>query len=413
MMMLYEKCKIVPMMAIDSKTVFITGEDYKITDEGYKALDLVLNNPLPLSTKDFNLGEIISKYKDMVKFSKELKYNVYSIDKSSISARLEQLRKQREVLNKERSKAWDRYVRHGDMVSAEKSQLLERELGEITSCIINAEELLGRAIEGKIYVKEDIMGEFILSPYPHVVLYYKNIQEASSDPVSGLVSVFVHEMFHAWNYFESGSQNRSVMEIDEAMVEFATLHYLNTLADSLKQSDVKLAVLMEQCAMWQKRSIRKKKDAVGSTAAYGFGLCLGENVSADAPLWIETYAGKSASLNPDDDPKVKEVMNALAPFYPFDKEDKVFKLFKGVIFAKEKTRSAGGTRISQTDVLKSCLDTMAKDEFTLEDVYVFEPIFKTLYPGNMHLRDKLRQLLQKLVAQGDVIRVSSGCYKKS
>ena len=109
-------------------------------------------------------------------------------------------------------------------------------------------------------------------------------------------------------------------------------------------------------------------------------------------------------------------MTSLAPFYPFDNEDKVFKQFKDVIFAKttakKKSMASGGTRPTQTDILKSCLDTMPNDEFTNEDVYAFEPIFKALYPGNENLQAKLRQLLQKLVAQREIIRVSNGCYKK-
>ena len=56
---------------------------------------------------------------------------------------------------------------------------------------------------------------------------------------------------------------------------------------------------------------------------------------------------------------------------------------------------------------------MSNDEFTNEDVYAFEPIFKAIYPGNVNLQAKLRQLLQKLVSSGDIIRVSPGCYKKN
>ena len=390
---------------IDSRAIFATN---LISEEDYKALDLVINNPMQLASKNLNLGELLSKVN--VELSSVRKSSTYSMDASAISARLAQLKKQHDIVYDE----WDRlsHLNQRDEALGEKCQHLESEFGAISCSIRKAEYLLKNAVGGKIDVQENIMGEFISSPYPTVVLYYKNIQDASRGTVSGLVSVFVHEMFHAWNYFEAGCQDRSVMEIDEPMVEYATIHFLDSLAESLAKTDIKQAGIISDRADWQKRRVRHKKEAVGSTAAYGFGICLDEKISTDAPLWLETYAGKSASLNPADS-KVAKVMNSLAPFYPFDNEDKVFKSFKDVIFAKAKTRSAGVTRISQTDILKSCLDTMSKDDFTLEDVYAFEPIFKTLYPGNMHLRDKLRQLLQKLVAQGDVIRVSSGCYKKS
>ena len=400
------------MMTIDSRMVFASN---LISEEDYKALDLVINNPLHLASKDFDLAELISKVN--VELSLERKCCVCSMDASAISARLAKLKKQHDVVYKEYSETrdeWDRLFHLGqsDEELGKKCQRLEIEVGAISCSIQKAEYYLERAIGGKIEVPEKIMGEFISSPNPKVVLYYRNIQEASRGTVSGLVPVFVHEMFHAWNYFEAGCQDRSVMEVDEAMVEFSTIHFLNNLAESLAKVDSKQAWLISERADWQKRSVRHKKESVGSLAAYGFGSCLADRISTEAPLWIETYAGKSASLNPSDS-NVAKVMISLAPFYPFDNEDKVFKQFKDVIFGKAKTKSSGGTGISQTDILKSCLDTMSKDEFTLEDVYAFEPIFKTLYPGNMHLRDKLRQLLQKLVAQGDIIRVSSGNYKKS
>lgn len=56
-------------MAIDSRKKLATD---LITEDDYKALDLVLNNPLRLSTKDFNLGEVISKV--MVELS-EVRHN--------------------------------------------------------------------------------------------------------------------------------------------------------------------------------------------------------------------------------------------------------------------------------------------------------------------------------------------------
>lgn len=326
-------------MAIDSRKVFATN---LISDEDYKALDLVVNNSLHLASNDFDLGELLSKVN--IELSPKRQCSTCSMNASAISEQLAQLKKQRDLIDKERSKALDRYYKNRDEASGEKSQLLQIELQVISCSIENAEDLLRRSIEGQIYVEEERMGEFISSPNPKVVLYYKNIQDEC-----GLVPVFVHEMFHAWNYFEAGSQDRSVMEIDEAMVEFATLHYLNTLADSLKQSDVESAVLMEKCARWQKRRVENKKTAFGNTTAYGFGLCLADKLSTEAPLWIETYAGKSASLNPDD-PKVTEVMSALAPFYPFDKEAKVLKQFKDVIFASVKATSGERPRFTLEDV---------------------------------------------------------------
>jgi hypothetical protein len=124
---------------------------------------------------------------------------------------------------------------------------------------------------------------------------------------------------------------------------------------------------------------------------------------------LETYAARSASLDPKES-KVKNLMKELAPFYPAVNEDKVFKSFKGVIFPKAKSKKASS--VSQIDLLKSCLETLGKEEFTNEDVYAFEPIFKTLYPENFTFQAKLRQLLQRLVKTGELVRVRKGLYKK-
>lgn len=52
----------------------------------------------------------------------------------------------------------------------------------------------------------------------------------------------------------------------------------------------------------------------------------------------------------------------------------------------------------------------SKNEFKLKDLYEFEPHFKLLYPENYHIKDKLRQTLQKLRNKGLLEFVSKGVY---
>ncbi|UQV17572.1 hypothetical protein MU852_12005 [Brevundimonas albigilva] len=47
-----------------------------------------------------------------------------------------------------------------------------------------------------------------------------------------------------------------------------------------------------------------------------------------------------------------------------------------------------------------CVEAIGRAEFTLADVYVFEPRLSALYPGNSHVRPKIRQQLQVLRDQG-------------
>lgn len=402
------------MTTIDSRKVFATNV---ICEKDYIVLDLILNDSFTLKSTNVNFGDLISKVK--VELSPELKCNTSSISASAINARLTQLEKQYDIVYKEFQKVqkelYDSYsLPHQDNTLREKYNQLEMQVGNIYGSICRAKNLLGNAISGNILIETPILGEFISSPYPKIVLYYKNIQKEARYSSSGLIPVFIHEMFHAWNYFEAGCQNRSIMEIDEAMVEFATIHYLNALAEGLAKIDKREATLISDQADWQKRQVREKQSSIGDLAAYGFGYYLAENISADAALWIEAYAGKSASLN-SSDAKVGKITKALTPFYPFDTEAKVLKQLKDVLFddGKVKTQATRTSHVSQVDILKSCLETMPQNDFTVDDVYKFEPIFKTLYPNNSHLRDKLRQLLQKLVALGEITRISEGCYKKN
>ena len=49
--------------------------------------------------------------------------------------------------------------------------------------------------------------------------------------------------------------------------------------------------------------------------------------------------------------------------------------------------------------------------FTLKELYAYEPFFKTVYPKNYHIKDKLRQTLQHLRDKGYLIFLNRGTYK--
>jgi type II restriction enzyme len=62
------------------------------------------------------------------------------------------------------------------------------------------------------------------------------------------------------------------------------------------------------------------------------------------------------------------------------------------------------------DVMK-CVESLGKREFTLEEVYAFEPHLGDLYPGNQNVKPKIRQQLQYLRDRGFVDFVSRGNYR--
>lgn len=52
------------------------------------------------------------------------------------------------------------------------------------------------------------------------------------------------------------------------------------------------------------------------------------------------------------------------------------------------------------------------EEFSLNDVYSFYDYFKSIYPNNSHIKDKLRQILQNLRDLGFIKFIEKGMYKK-
>lgn len=62
------------------------------------------------------------------------------------------------------------------------------------------------------------------------------------------------------------------------------------------------------------------------------------------------------------------------------------------------------------EVLK-CAEAIGRAEFELSDVYAFEPHLKRLFPGNQHVREKIRQQLQVLRDKGFIEFLGRGRYR--
>lgn len=63
------------------------------------------------------------------------------------------------------------------------------------------------------------------------------------------------------------------------------------------------------------------------------------------------------------------------------------------------------------DTMK-CVDSIAGDTFTLDDIYSFENALKIKHPDNNFIKDKLRQQLQKLRDKGFIEFLGRGHYRK-
>ena len=79
------------------------------------------------------------------------------------------------------------------------------------------------------------------------------------------------------------------------------------------------------------------------------------------------------------------------------------------LFLRQERLEARGWLI---DVM-SCCDAIGKSEFTIDEVYRFEKQLALIYPGNGHIREKMRQQLQVLRDKGYLEFLGRGRYKLS
>ena len=166
-----------------------------------------------------------------------------------------------------------------------------------------------------------------------VKLFLKNIEKHAkkygTDKSVCTIKTFIHEMFHAWNYFSSGCKERTVREIDEPMAEFGTLLFL--------QEITKLDPIFEPIFDYAKINVHNKQDNIGKLTAYGFGYYLFSLINSKeqntVQKLLEAYSRKAGSIIAF--PKlIHQIKDLLYPYYPREKESGVYKLFWRVIFNK-------------------------------------------------------------------------------
>ena len=395
---------------------FITSE-VPSKDEK-ELLELIVNFRLPLVKGEVCFADILDKLE--IEFSDEEKSRPQSIDKSLLEKKLNELREQIAKL----------------YVEIEIDHTLSNLYGPFLNPMMSvADEIEGLLADFRDIVVVDVrvLGEFIPGKKgvdtPKVVIYYENIQKSVKDVFRSYASwqvmpaVFVHEMFHAWNYFKAGRNSRSVLAIDEPMVEFETLYFLKQMETFTPQSH-RLRKEVESVRRDREYRVHKKQQSIGDVAAYGFGYYLFKNLSDyESIRWIETYSKKSAIINdPDSNDQhkrlVKNAEKALIPIYPFMSEAEVMKWFKKIIFDGYATsvtvgKSASaktGLDVSLRDLVLACIKTIGRKYFEAKELYAFAPIFKLCAAVSGNLEDTLKQQLDELVKDGVLEVLSDGCY---
>lgn len=89
-------------------------------------------------------------------------------------------------------------------------------------------------------------------------------------------------------------------------------------------------------------------------------------------------------------------------------KEKVLSQWRKTLFLREeKEVSAKGWTL---DVMK-CIEKLNKQDFTLDEVYEFEPDLSQKHPGNRHIKDKIWQQLQILRDKGYLKFTNRGKYQ--
>lgn len=198
-------------------------------------------------------------------------------------------------------------------------------------------------------------------------LYLDNIDKASNDKEafatreSVLITTFIHEMFHAWIYFKCGENESTVREIEEVMVEFATLFFLKQISQ--------VNVEFEPILRWAERSNRQKQAVIGRLAAYGYGYYLYsmyfKNKQQVMKLFM-AYSRNSGLIKPS--PRVKHIIIMQYPIYPFEREDEVFENLQQLLLHDYRIKgqvwsSSGKTNIVTKDdslLFENCVDSITR-----------------------------------------------------
>jgi type II restriction enzyme len=89
-------------------------------------------------------------------------------------------------------------------------------------------------------------------------------------------------------------------------------------------------------------------------------------------------------------------------------KDQVLERWKQTCFLRDERPAARGWLI---EVMK-CVEMIGRAEFEIADVYRFEEHMQRLYPGNMHVREKMRQQLQVLRDAGLIEFLGRGQYRR-
>ena len=392
----------------------------KLSDLEKNLLELIVNFRLPLVNGEVCFADIIDKLNLKVEIAEKKDPRPQAIDRAILEKKLDKLRGKIARL--------ERDIANGDTLNDQDYSLLER-----MKSVVNKAGNLPSTSDETVESTYRLLGEFIppkkRGDNPKVVIYYKDIRDSYGEKSCYVMpAVFVHEMFHAWNYFNAGKKTRSVLAIsvlaiDEPMVEFASLYFLKEL-EAFTSSEPHLLHDKVLDVYWEgEKLVMNKQLSIGDVAAYGFGYYLFNELGerkGDSREWIETYSKKSASIK-GSNKFVKQVENALIPIYPFMSEAEVMEWFEKIIFARQSMIETAkksavakvGLDVSLRDLVLACIEMIGRKSFDAKELYTsFKPILDVCLQSCENLEDALKWQLDELVKEGILDALPHDCYRE-
>ena len=316
----------------------------KLDSKDQELIEKVLNFSLSLNNESICFNNIVYKLElDLTLLEK-------SLNETLDSEQLEQIAKEIQELDEEIKKWKDIYesIDWYNISNEERNakyadfpwrkRYPHHDLGDYIGMLKIRKSKKEKISKNNGNIEFPLLGSFF-SDERKIYLYLENIKKSSCRWINSkailtepLITTFIHEMFHAWNYFACGKKDRTVKEIDEAMVEIATLYFLKQISQVHNE--------FEPILKWAERSVENKQELSGSIASYGYGYYLYSLIGGQEEIHaleiLAAYACKSGDIQNSN--LVKRVKAMLCPCYPFEKEREAFELIYQIIFSGVKIR---------------------------------------------------------------------------
>jgi len=253
--------------------------------------------------------------------------------------------------------------------------------------------LIGWEKKGDVFEHSyPLLGEYFPEE-KKVVLYVNDDDCKGQHTYKGVLSTYIHELFHAYFHYvteQKQAKYNYIREIEEAMTEFSTLVFLRMMKNEYSY---------EWCDIyeWAVNEIGKKQNTVGNLSAYGFGRYLFDNVPEKKAFnWINKYAERLGYIDEEDE-LVKQYKQMVYPYYPTE-PDKCLELLRKILF------ETNNKPIKPRDVKANRVSSMLNIEEEYKDM--LDRLWESAKDGKLKEVVKRNYAIEKEIPQNALLFVS-------